>query len=202
MRPVPLTQQPESHHLSRLAPEFYRGSAVVLWTITIERRTTGWLDDVFHCRFRELLLHGAAREGLFCPAYALMSDHIHLIWMGLRATSDQRNAMKFLRKHLAVELKRRSTAGVEFEMQKQSHDSVLTEKDRMRGAFTKTCFYVLDNPRRKGLIEHPRAWPHLGAIVPGYPFMHPLDEDFWELFWKLYEQHREPMPKESPGKHS
>ncbi len=81
-----------------------------------------------------------------------MPDHLHLLWMGLRVDSDQRNAMKFLRKHLAAELARRSPTGVEFKLQKQSHDSVLREKDRMRGAFEKSCFYLLDNPCRKKLV--------------------------------------------------
>lgn len=164
----------------------------------MEHRATGWLDDFFHAHFRELLLHAAAREGLFCPAYVLMPDHIHLVWMELRVDTDQRNAMKFLRKHLATALARRAPTGVEFELQKQSHDSVLREKDRVRGAFAKACFYVLDNPREAGLVKHPREWKFLGAVVPGYPFLHPFEEDFWELFWKIYEQHREPMPKEPP----
>jgi hypothetical protein len=77
---------------------------------------------------------------------------------------------------------------------KQSHDSVLRENDRRRGAFEKSCFYLLDNPCRKQLVNHPRDWPHLGAVVPGYPFLHPLAEDFWELFWKIYRQEREPTP--------
>jgi len=132
MKPTPLTPQPVWHHLPRLAPEFYRGFAVVHWTITLERRAKGWSDDLFHSHFRELLLHAAAREGLFCPTYVLMPDHMHLVWMGLRVNSDPRNAMKFLRKHLATELSRRSPTGVEFELQKQSHDSVLREKDRVR----------------------------------------------------------------------
>jgi hypothetical protein len=140
VKPAPLTPRPEWHHLPRLAPEFYRGFAVVHWTITLERRATGWLNDRFHFHFRELLLHAAAREGLFCPVYCLMPDHAHLIWMGLRVESDQRNAMKFLRKHLATELACRSPTGVEFELQKQSHDNVLREKDRMRGAFEKNLF--------------------------------------------------------------
>jgi len=202
MRPAPLTPQPEWHHLPRLEPEFYRGFAVVQWTITLEHRATGWLDDRFHLHFRELLLHAAAREGLFCPVYVLMPDHLHLVWLGLRVDSDQRNAMKFLRKHLAAELARRSAVAAlgrepqipPFELQKQSHDSVLREQDRLRGAFEKSCFYVLDNPRRKGLVEHPRDWPHWGAVVPGYPFLHPLAEDFWELFWKLYTEKREARP--------
>ncbi len=182
------------HHLPRLAPEFYRGFAVVQWTITVERRATGWLDDLFHLQFRELLLHAAFRERLFCPVYVLMPDHLHLVWMGLRVNSDQRNAMKFFRKHLAVELARRSAGGVKFELQKQSHDSVLREKDRLRGAFEKSCFYVLDNPYRKKLVSQPQEWPHLGAVVPGYPFLRPLAEDFWEQFWRIYQEKREARP--------
>jgi hypothetical protein len=53
MKPAPLTPQPEWHHLPRLAPEFYQGFAVVLWTTTLERRATGWLDEPFHLHFRE-----------------------------------------------------------------------------------------------------------------------------------------------------
>ncbi len=130
MEPVPLTEQPEMHHLPRLAPELYRGLPSSIGP-SPSNTATGWLDASFHHQFRELLLHAAAREGLFCPVYVLMPDHLHLVWLGLRVDSDQRNAMKFLRKHLAVELTRRGA----FELQKQSHDSVLREKDRERGAF-------------------------------------------------------------------
>jgi len=194
MKSVPLTPQPEWHHLPRLEPEFYRGFAVVQWTITLERRSTGWLDERFHLQFRELLLHAAAREGLFWPVYVLMPDHIHLLWMGLRVHSDQRNAMKFLRKQLAVVLEKCSKGRSKFSLQKQSHDSVLRPEARRRGAFEKSCFYILENPCRKNLACHPRDWPYLGAVVPGYPFLHPLAQDFWEQFWKLYQQMREPMP--------
>lgn len=81
--------------LPRLAPPFYRGDAVIHWTMPVAMRATGWLNETFHARFRETMLHAAAREGLFCPAYCLMPDHSHLLWMGLRRDSDQRNGMKF-----------------------------------------------------------------------------------------------------------
>ena len=189
------------HHLPRLDPEHYRGFAAVLWTITLERRATGWLDPLFHAVFRELLVHAEAREHLCCPTYALMPDHIHVFWLGLKLHSDQRNAMRFLRKHLRAELTRRSQHGVVFELQKQPHDSVLREKDRTRGALSRACFYVLDNPRRKGLVAHPRDWVYLGAMVPGYPFLHPLAADFWPRFWRLYMAHRDPVPPDPPSLH-
>src|SRR5581483_581958 len=132
----------EYHHLPRLAPEFYQNFAVVRWTITFKDRATGWLTDGVHQRFREPMIHAAVREHLFCPIYVLMPDHLHFIWMGLGLTSDQRNAMKFLRKHLAERVR---TVGKDIELQKQSHDSVLREQNRRRGAFEKSCFYLLDN---------------------------------------------------------
>lgn len=129
---------------------------MALWTIALKRGATGWLDDLFHLHFREFRFQAAAREGPSCPVYVLMPDPLHLLWMGLRLDRDPRNAMKFLCKHLAVELARRSPDGEEFELQKQSYDGVLREKDRLRGAFEKSCFYQPDNPCRKKLVNHPR----------------------------------------------
>jgi len=189
-----LLPQAERHHLPRLGADYYRGFAAVLWTIPMARRSEGWLDLPFHLTFRELLLHASLREHLFCPAYVLMPDHIHLFWLGVKARSDQRLAMRFLRKHLAVALAAHSRPGAEFRLEKQSHDSVMQEKDRRRGALASACFYVLDNPRRKGLVAHPRDWPSLGAVVPGCPFLHPLDETFWPQFWKIYTDQRDALP--------
>ena len=198
MPPHPLTPQPEWHHLPRLDLVHYQGFSAVFWTLTLERRAVGWLDDAFHQHFRELLLHVAAREGLYCPVYTLMPDHLHVVWLGLRVASDQLRAVRFLRKYLQRELTRRSSTGGEFELQKQAHDAVLKEQDRTRGALAKACFYVLENPCRQGLVEHARQWPHLGAMAPGYPFLHPLDDDFWPAYWKLYREHREPARSPSP----
>ena len=121
-----------ANYLPRLAPEFYQGDAVVFWTMSFISRATGWLTDEFHLRFRELLLHTAAREGLFCPVYCLMPDHLHLVWMGLRADSDQRNGMAFLRTHLKPLL-------APARLQKQPQDTVLREEQRQRNAFAKVC---------------------------------------------------------------
>ena len=159
--------------------EFYQGDAVVHWTLTVAQRGTGWLNELFHARFRELMLHAAAREGLFCPAYCLMPDHIHLLWMGLHRDSDHRNGMKFLREHLGMALH-------PHRFQPQPHDHVLREEERKRNAFAKICFYILANPVRAGLIKELEIWPFCGAIVPGYPDLHPRVEDFWPKFWKLY----------------
>jgi len=172
-------------YLPRLAHEYYQGDAVVHWTLPIALRGTGWLNATFHTQFREMMLHAAAREGLFCPTYCLMPDHLHLIWMGLRRDSDQRNGMKFLREQLGPALGAHR-------FQHQAHDHVLREEERKRDAFAKVCFYVLANPVRARLIGESAVWPYGGAIIPGYPMLHPLADDYWPTFWKLYATARLP----------
>ena len=169
-----------AYFLPRLAPEFYRGDAVVHWTMSFVWRASGWLTDEFHLRFRELLLHAASREGLFCPVYCLMRDHLHLVWMGLRADSDQRNGMAFLRTHLKPLL-------APARLQKQPQDSVLRDEERRRNAFGKVCWYVLLNPLKAELVKDPREWRYSGAVVPGYPKLDVFADDYWAKFWKLYE---------------
>ena len=171
--------------LPRLAPEFYRGDAAVHWTLTVFDRGTGWLTETFHLQFRELLLHAAAREGLFCPVYCLMPDHVHLLWLGLRHDTDQRNGMSFLRTHLEPLLLPRR-------FQPQAYDHVLRDEERKRDAFARVCFYILANPVRAELIPETERWPYGGAVVPGYPRLHPLAGDFWPLFWKIYYAARAP----------
>ena len=181
-------------NLPRLERHHYQGHAVVFWTNTLEARARGWLTPAFHAIFREMMLHAAVREQLFCPAYCLMPDHLHLVWMGLCRESDQLNAMKFLRVHLEPVL------GDGREWQHQPHDHVLREEERKRNAFARFCFYTLANPVRAKLVKRERDWPFLGAVVPGYPELHPLAEDFWGIFWKLYvgEREAEPPPPTVP----
>ena len=131
------------------------------------------------------MLHAAAREQLCCPIYCLMPDHVHLIWMGLSRDSDQRNGMSFLRRHLEPAL-----APAKF--QPQAHDRVLREEQRRRGAFQGACLYIAENPVRAGLVERADQWRYHGAIIPGYPTLHPLQADYWPKFWKLFLKAREP----------
>jgi putative transposase len=172
-------------YLPRLPREYYQADAVVFWTLTVFDRAKGWLIPAFHQRFRELMLHTAVREGLACPIYCLMPDHLHLIWMGLRLDSDQKNGMAFLRTHLEPEL-----APMKF--QRQAQDEVLRAEQRKRSAFAKVCHYIAANPVRAELIGEKDVWPFIGCIVAGYPKLNPADADFWMKFWRIYANLRQP----------
>ncbi len=88
-----------------------------------------------------MMLHVAARENLFCPVCCLMPDHLHLVWMGLRKDTDQRNGMSFLRSQLEAQL-----APVRF--QHQAHDHVLREHERGQSAFENAADHIVENPVR------------------------------------------------------
>ena len=171
--------------LPRLPREHYQAAAVVFWTLTVFDKTKGWLTSGFHQRFRELMLHAAAREGLLCPIYCLMPDHLHLVWMGLRLDSDQLNGMAFLRTYLEPEL---SPA----KFQPQPQDEVLREEQRKRDGFAKVCFYIAANPVRAELIGGKEVWPFTGCVIPGYPKLNPLAEDYWSKFWRIFARLRQP----------
>ncbi len=125
-----------------------------------------------------------------------MPDHLHLVWMGMRRESDQLNAMRFLRRQLAPVLE-------PHKFQHQAHDHVLREEEHKRGAFARVCFYVLANPVLAKLVTEDGVWPFSGAMVPGYPALHPRQEDFWEKYWKLYaaEWENEPPAPSVPPLH-
>ncbi len=35
-------------------------------------------------------------------------------------------------------------------------------------------------------MTKPNDWPYSGAVVPGYPTLHPLQSGYWPKFWKIY----------------
>ena len=173
----------ESHqrhrHLPRLAPEFYRGFAVVHWIMAVNDRKVGWLTTECHARLREELVHAMVRYCVLSPAYCLMPDHAHVIWMGIAETADLRKAVESFRRHS-------NTLLAHFQWQQQAYDHVLREGERRRGAFAEVCRYVLENPVRQRLCDSWRDYPFSGAILPGYSDVEPRRQDFWEVFWKIY----------------
>jgi|JI6StandDraft_1071083.scaffolds.fasta_scaffold00973_17 putative transposase len=178
-------EQPQPDHpdwLPRLADGFYRGFSSVHWQMTIDQRKTGWLTPGFHARFRELLLHTMARYHLLCPVYCLMPDHMHLLWIGVTETSDQRKAARFFRRHVN-ELLDRVLPGTRF--QKQAYDHVLRQHEKGGDAVREMAWYILQNPVRAGLVKRTEEWRYLNSMLPGYPTLHPLEEGYWDTFWKI-----------------
>jgi hypothetical protein len=167
-------------HLPRLAPEFYRGRALVHWTLTLKDRAVGWLTPDFHQAWLLALLHTSARYELVSPAYVLMPDHIHLLCAGLNQhRSDQRVAIEFLRKVLRPHIAPVTWQG-------QPYDHVLRDHERQRGALSGIAQYLFENPLRAGLVTRWQDYPRLGCCVPGYPEFDVRAADYWDRFWRCY----------------
>ena len=171
-------------HLPRLPPELYRGGAYVHWTLTMNHRATGWLTAGFHHAWQLVLLHACTRYRLLCPAYVLMPDHVHLLWIGLGTPEcDQRVALAFLRRHLRPHL-------TPARWQHQAHDHVLREKEREHGAFQAVAHYLRENSVRAHLVDRWEEYPFHGCCIPGYPDLDPRKENYWELFWRIHHRLR------------
>jgi hypothetical protein len=65
-----MTEKNRHDYLRRLPDGFYRGRAMVYWTMTIQGRRCGWLTGELHLEFREVLLHTLARFRLYAPSTA------------------------------------------------------------------------------------------------------------------------------------
>jgi putative transposase len=166
-------------YLPRLDRRFYQGHAHVHWTLTMRDRVMGWLSAELHLRFRELLLHTMARGSLICPVYCLMPDHLHMIWMGLDESCDQMKSIAFFDTYFEPMLS-------PVKLQPQPHDHVLREEENTQDAFQNAAHYILENPLRAKLVRERTDWPYLGCMVPGYPKLHPVEEGYWEKFWRIH----------------
>jgi putative transposase len=166
-------------HLPRLAPQHYCGRTFVHWTLTLEARATGWLNERFHQTWMVVLTHGCARYHLAAPIYVLMPDHIHVMLCGLHVEADQRQAVTFVQKHLRSHL-------APADWQRSPYDHVLTEHERERAGFAQVANYIAANPVRAGLVEHSSDYPFTGCCVPGYPEFEVRAPDYWDRFWRCY----------------
>jgi putative transposase len=169
------------NRLPRLQPEAYQGSVAVHWTMSVDRRRTGWLDALLHARLREALVHGCARYEVVCPAYVLMPDHAHFLFLGISLKSDQLSAVRLLRREFNKMLR---VGG--WVLQKQAYDHVLRPEERNRNALDALMRYIFQNPVRRGLVDADWQWPYSGVCVPGYPSLQIDHPKILESFWHAH----------------
>ncbi|MFK7820233.1 MAG: hypothetical protein AB8G99_16040 [Planctomycetaceae bacterium] len=144
-------------------------------------RRTGWLDAKLLYKFRELLTHAMFRYQLACPIYCLMPDHIHLLWAGLAASSDQLSGMKSFRRDLNAVLDK-----VGFRLQRQSFDHVLRNDELDRDAIETMIDYIARNPERGQLVavDAFASYPSTGCLLPGAARLGLFTENGWDEIWR------------------
>ncbi len=172
IRPTRLCRLPRAH---------YQSDAWVHWVLAIENRETGWLDAKLLFRFREILTHTTFRYQVACLIYCLMPDHIHMLWGGLAASSDQHVAMQRLRLDMNESLRR-----IGFEFQKQAYDHVLKDTELESDALELTAEYIARNPERRGLVPQDQfaKYPYTGCLLPGACRLRLYRGTKWEEIWR------------------
>ncbi len=168
-------------YLKRLDREHYLGEAWVHWSLTINHRETGWLTPMFLFRFREILTHTCFRHRVACLIYCLMPDHIHMLWHGLAASSNQLSAMNFFRKRSNESLRK-----IGYEWQLQAYDRVLREEEVQQSELESIVEYIARNPERAKLIPVDcfASYCYTGCLLPGYPELKLFKPDSWPRLWR------------------
>lgn len=140
-------------------------------------------NAIFYYKCREILTHTLFRFGLCCPLYCCMPDHIHLLWLGILESCDQRKAMRYFRRQLNPVLEK-----LDARFQLQAYDHVLRDEQRERGALEGVAEYIARNPERCGLVppDGYATYPYTGCLVPGYPELKPFEAGYWDRLRRVY----------------
>lgn len=146
--------QSKKHRLPEAA---YRGQKNVAFTANVERRRPLFDDASVVEAVLPILRTQTERFGCLVGIYCFMPDHLHLILCGQTVTSDAKAAMDAFKTQTGLWL---GECRPEFAWQDGYHDHIIRRSDDWR----RQVFYVYMNPRRKGLVDDPMAWPFTGSI--------------------------------------
>jgi putative transposase len=140
----------------RLAGFSYVGRYSYSLEFTTHARREIFVEESVFRLVLQHILRGGAEEGFSLIAYCFMPDHIHLIVEGLADDSDCKAFIKAAKQYSGYYYKR--TAGLRL-WQRYGHERVI--RDDMERALTTR--YLVANPVRAGLVDHPSKYPFLGS---------------------------------------
>lgn len=92
-------------------------------------------------------------------AYCFMPDHVHLVVEGTDVHADLKAFTKLAKQYSGYYYA--SCHDGEKLWQRYGYEHVLRDNESTQ----RTVRYVLENPVRRGLVTHPREYPHLGSHV-------------------------------------
>lgn len=141
----------------RLAREEYFGQKWYFVTFCCERRTPVFVNEDRAHWIVEFMKAESARHEFVVDAYCVMPDHLHLLVLGMRPTS---NLLAF-----AKSLKQKSAYTYQQEVgirlwQKNFYDHVLRSSEETSPA----AAYIWMNPVRKGLCKRLEDYPFSGSF--------------------------------------
>jgi putative transposase len=112
--------------------------------------------SVVSCAWTQIL-RAASEDAMDVIAYCFMPDHAHLVMGGREETSD---LLRFIAKAKQFSGYTHSQKhGRQRLWQRYGHERTLRSDESTQSVVR----YVLENPVRKGMVDHPREYPFIGS---------------------------------------
>ena len=144
---------PYPPHLSDFS---YVGKYSYALEFTTDGRRTTFVEESVVRLVLEQILRAGTEERFSLVAYCFMPDHLHLVVRGLEDHSDGKAYIKSAKQLSAYYFKRAMRRRL---WQRYGYEHVI--RDDMELALT--IRYLLANPVRAGLVNHPAEYPFLGS---------------------------------------
>ena len=141
----------------RLQEITYKGEIAVSFTLCIKDRFPLFKKAEIVNNFENILTFEVERFFCIIPVYCYMPDHQHLIVSGINSDADTLNLVRRYKQITGYWL---SQHQINSGWQKGFFDHIIRKDEGL----IDTAKYILDNPVRKGLVEHWQDYPFKGAI--------------------------------------
>jgi REP element-mobilizing transposase RayT len=136
----------------------YRGPYRYFLTICTRDRQQVFVQPNAATLVIDHLLRTARKRQFAVPVYCVMPDHAHVLVEGLSADSDLRRFAKRLKQGSGQAFSRRHG----FPLWQEGYvDHVLRDEEQT----LIIARYILENPVRAGLVQHPLDYPYSGSTV-------------------------------------
>ncbi len=149
-----MTIRERAHRLQKI---IYRGEISVSFTLCIKDRVQLFKNASIVHIFENFLRSEVERSLCIIPVYCFMPDHQHLIVSGTNLESDTLKFIKAYKQKTGYWL---SKSQINAFWQKDCFDHIIRKEEGL----INVAKYILDNPVRKGLVEHWQNYPFKGTI--------------------------------------
>jgi putative transposase len=134
----------------------YTGRHHYFLTFCTNRRARVFLNETPVTLVCTQILRAAGEERFEIPAYCFMPDHVHLVAAGLDESSDAKAFIKLAKQYSGYYFQRENGLRL---WRRYGFERVIRDDTEL----ALTIGYIVANPVRAGLVDHPGKYPYLGS---------------------------------------
>ena len=141
----------------RLPLSFYKGRVRITFTLCLDGQKAFFTKKTTIEKFLEILRKTNNKHDCKNWVYIFMPDHLHLIIEGNSEKSDLWKMITLFKQKTGFWLSHNTE---EIKWQKDFYDHIHRKNEDLKKHIT----YLLDNPVRKGLVDHWQNYPFKGSL--------------------------------------